>query len=182
MCRKTRLGLRAPWIERELHKLIFNLYFLFLKRAAFLAAFSILTIGCGTVAKKSVKGVGKIAGKTIKIAGKSTGELAAASVKAGGGAVLSVGKLTGKSLIELAKSGRVTFVDLATGLVSSVPFVDGMNRRLALKAAELDSRHKFFEIIRPNGVIKAGWSQLVKVDGVKLKSADVIRIVSTIKK
>ena len=147
-----------------------------------MAAFSILTIGCGTVAKKSVKGVGKIAGKTIKIAGKSTGELAATSVKAGRGAVLSIGKLTGKTLIELAKSGKVTFVDLATGLVSSVPFVDGMNLRLALKAAELDPRHKFFEIVRPSGVIKVGWSQLVKLGGVKLKSSDVIRVVSTIKK
>ena len=147
-----------------------------------MAAFSILMIGCGTVAKKSVKGVGEIAGKTIKIAGKSTGELAAASVKAGGGAVLSIGKLTGKTLIELAKSGKVTFVDLATGLVSSVPFVDGMNLRLALKAAELDPRHKFFEIVRPSGVIKVGWSQLVKLGGVKLKSSDVIRVVSTIKK
>ena len=157
-------------------KLSSNRHFLFLKRAALLAAFSVLICGCKTVAKKTIGGVGDIALKTVKTTGKATGKLTVSTVKAGGKIILSAGKSSGVALIELAKSGEVTFVNAATGLVSSIPFIDGMNLRLALKSANLDPRYKIFEIVRPSGVIKVGWTQLARLGSAKLKSTDVIRV------
>lgn len=157
-------------------KLSSNRLFLFLKRAALLAAFSVLICGCKTVAKKTIGGVGDIALKTVKTTGKATGKLTVSTVKAGGKIILSAGKSSGVALIELAKSGEVTFVNAATGLVSSIPFIDGMNLRLALKSANLDPRYKMFEIVRPSGVIKVGWTQLARLGSAKLKPTDVIRV------
>ncbi len=65
----------------------------------------------------------------------------------------------------------------ATGVVSSIPFVDGMSLNVALAAAKLDPRLKMFEIIRPSQVLKIGWQQLAKLGGSKLKSGDVIRMI-----
>jgi len=175
--KKTRLHLRGPWNERALLKLSSNRNLLFLKRAAFLAAFSVLICGCKTVAKKTISGVSGIALKTAKTTGKATGKLTVATVKAGGKIMLSAGKSSGVALIELAKSGEVTFINAATGLVSSIPFIDGMNLQLALKSANMDPRYKVFEIVRPSGVIKVGWRQLSRFGSAKLKSTDVIRVI-----
>ena len=90
---------------------------------------------------------------------------------------VSVGKASGRALLDLAKAGAVTFVDAATGLVSSIPFVDGMSLNVALAAAKLDSRLKMFEIIRPSQVLKIGWQQLAKLGDSKLRSGDVIRMI-----
>jgi hypothetical protein len=77
----------------------------------------------------------------------------------------------------LAKAGAVTFVDAATGVVSSIPFVDGMSLNVALAAAKLDPRLKVFEIIRPEKILRVAWKQLAKLGGAKLRSGDVIRVI-----
>jgi len=100
-----------------------------------------------------------------------------ATVKAGGDVAVSVGKASGRALLDLAKAGAVTFVDTATGVVSSIPFVDGMSLNAALSAAKLDPRLKIFEIIRPEKILKIGWQQLAKLGRSKLRSGDVIRVV-----
>ena len=148
-----------------------------MKQAAFLAAFSVLTCGCKTVAKKTISGVSGLAVKTAKTTSKATGKLTVATVKAGGKIILSAGKTSGAALIELAKSGEVTFINAASGLVSSIPFIDGMNLQLALNSAKLDPRYKVFEIVRPSGVIKVGWTQLSRLGNAKLKPTDVIRVI-----
>jgi hypothetical protein len=88
-----------------------------------------------------------------------------------------VGKASGRALLDLAKAGAVTFVDAATGLVSSIPFVDGMSLNVALAAAKLDPRLKIFEIIRPEQILRVAWKQLAKLGGAKLRSGDVIRVI-----
>ena len=90
---------------------------------------------------------------------------------------LSAGKSSGKALLELAKAGGVTFVDAATGLASSIPFVDGLNLKIAIEVAKLDPRIKAFEVVRPSGIIRIGVEQLSKLGRAKLKSGDVIRMV-----
>ena len=145
--------------------------------AAVLSACVVLAAGCGTIARKTVSGVTSIATGTIKIAGKATGKVAVATIKAGGQAAASVGKASGQALLDLTKAGAVTFVDATTGLVSSIPFVDGMSLNAALTTPKLDPRLKFFEIIRPSQVLKIGWQQLVKLGGAKLRSGDVIRVI-----
>ena len=144
---------------------------------AVLLACAVLAGGCGTIARKTVSGVTSLATGTAKVAGKATGKIAVATIKAGGQVAVSVGKASGRALLDLAKAGAVTFVDAATGLVSSIPFVDGMSLNVALAAAKLDSRLKIFEIIRPSQVLKIGWQQLAKLGGAKLRSGDVIRVV-----
>ena len=145
--------------------------------AASLLACVVLAAGCGTIVKKTVSGVTSLATGTVKVAGKATGTIAVATIKAGGQVAVSVGKASGRALLDLAKAGAVTFVDAATGLVSSIPFVDGMSLNVALAAAKLDPRFKIFEIIRPSQVLKIGWKQLTKLGGVNLRSGDVIRVV-----
>ncbi len=137
----------------------------------------VLTVGCGTIARKTTDGVISLAAGTVKVAGKATGKVAVATIKAGGDVAVSVGKASGKGLLDLAKAGAVTFVDAATGVVSSIPFIDGMSLNAALAAAKLDPRFKIFEIIRPSKVLKIGWQQLAKLGGAKLRSGDVIRVV-----
>ena len=144
--------------------------------AALLACVS-LAAGCGTIARKTAKGVMSLATGTVKVAGKATGKVAVATVKAGGDVAVSVGKASGRALLDLAKAGAVTFVDAATGVVSSIPFIDGMSLNAALSAAKLDPRLKIFEIIRPAEVLKIGWQQLAKLGRAKLRSGDVIRMI-----
>ena len=144
--------------------------------AALLACVS-LAAGCGMIARKTTKGVTSLATGTVKAAGKATGKVAVATVKAGGDVAVSVGKASGRALLDLAKAGAVTFVDAATGVVSSIPFVDGMSLNAALSLAKLDPRLKIFEIIRPEKILKIGWQQLAKLGGSKLRSGDVIRVV-----
>ena len=136
-----------------------------------------LAAGCGTIARKTASGVTSLATGTVKVAGKATSKVAVATIKAGGDVAVSVGKASGRALLDLAKAGAVTFVDAATGVVSSIPFVDGMSLGMALKAAKLDPRVKIFEIIRPAQVLKIGWHQLAKLGGAKLRSGDVIRVI-----
>jgi hypothetical protein len=145
--------------------------------AAVLLICAILATGCGTIARKTVSGVTSLATGTVKIAGKTTGKVAVATIKAGGQVVVSVGKASSQALLDLAKAGAVTFVDATTGVVSSVPFIDGMSLDVALTAAKLDPRLKIFEIIRPSQVLKIGWQQLAKLGGAKLRSGDVIRVI-----
>ncbi len=142
-----------------------------------LSACVLLAAGCGTIARKTASGVTSLATGTIKIAGKATGKVAVATIKAGGQAAASVGKASGQALLDLTKAGAVTFVDATTGLVSSIPFVDGMSLNAALSTSKLDSRLKVFEIIRPSQVLKIGWQQLIKLGGAKLRSGDVIRVI-----
>ena len=141
---------------------------------------AMLAAGCGTIARKTATGVTSLATGTVKVAGKATGKVAVATIKAGGEVAVSVGKASGRALLDLAKAGAVTFVDAATGLVSSIPFVDGMSLNVALAAAKLDPRFKIFEIIRPSQVLKIGWQQLAKLGGAKLKSGDVIRVIQMV--
>ena len=148
-------------------------------RAAVLAAFSILMSGCGTVSKKTASGVGKLATRAVKETGKATGKLTVATAKAGGKIVLSAGKASGKAMLELAKSGEVTFVNAATGLVSSIPFVEKLNLKQALAAAKFDPKHKF-EVVRPTGIMRIGWTNLSNLGGAKLNSGDVIRVVQLV--
>ena len=89
----------------------------------------------------------------------------------------SAGKSTGKALLKLAKTGEVTFVNAATGLVSSIPFVDGLNLKGAIEAAKLDPKFKAFEVVRPSGILRVGADQLAKLGRAKLESWDVIRMV-----
>ena len=145
--------------------------------AAVLLICAILATGCGTIARKTVSGVTSLATGTVKIAGKTTGKVAVATIKAGGQVAVSVGKASSQALLDLAKAGAVTFVDATTGVVSSVPFIDGMSLDVALTAAKLDPRLKIFEIIRPSQVLKIGWQQLAKLGGAKLRSGDVIRVI-----
>ena len=149
-------------------------------RAAVLAAFSILMSGCGTVAKKTASGVEKLATRAVKETGKATRRLTVATAKAGGKIVLSAGKASGKALLELAKSGEVTFVNAATGLVSSIPFVEKLNLKQALAAAKFDPKHKLFDVVRPTGIMRIGWTELSKLGGAKLNSGDVIRVVQLV--
>ncbi|MAE31984.1 MAG: hypothetical protein CMO43_10420 [Verrucomicrobiales bacterium] len=142
-----------------------------------LLAYLLLAVGCGTIARKTASGVTSLATGTVKVAGKATGKVAVATVKAGGDVAVSVGKASGRALLDLAKAGAVTFVDAATGVVSSIPFVDGMSLNAALSSAKLDPRLKIFEIIRPEKIIKIGWQQLAKLGRTKLRSGDVIRMV-----
>ncbi|MBO61507.1 MAG: hypothetical protein CMO63_06005 [Verrucomicrobiales bacterium] len=142
-----------------------------------MAAFSIFVIGCETAARKTASGVSRLATSAVKTTGKAAGKLAVATVKAGGKVALSAGKSSGKALLELAKAGEVTFVDAATGLVSSIPFVDGLNLKTAIEVAKLDPRIKAFEVVRPSGIIRIGVEQLPKLGRAKLKSGDVIRMV-----
>mgnify|MGYP004224541381 FL=1 len=142
-----------------------------------LLACVLLAAGCGTIARKTASGVTSLATGTVKVAGKATSKVAVATIKAGGDVAVSVGKASGRALLDLAKAGAVTFVDAATGVVSSIPFVDGMSLGMALKAAKLDPRLKVFEIIRPSKVLKIGWQQLAKLGGAKLRSGDVIRVI-----
>ena len=144
--------------------------------AALLACVS-LAAGCGMIARKTTKGVTSLATGTVKAAGKATGKVAVATIKAGGDVAVSVGKASGRALLDLAKAGAVTFVDAATGVVSFIPFVDGMSLNVALAAAKLDPRFKVFEIIRPGRILKIGWQQLAKLGRTKLRSGDVIRVV-----
>jgi len=145
--------------------------------ASILLAFMAISTGCSSIAEKTASGVTSLATGTIKIAGKATGKVAVATIKAGGQAAASVGKASGQALLDLTKAGAVTFVDAATGLVSSIPFVDGMSLNAALTTSKLDSRLKVFEIIRPSQVLKIGWQQLIKLGGAKLRSGDVIRVI-----
>ena len=145
--------------------------------AASLLACVVLAAGCGTIVKKTVSGVTSLATGTVKVAGKATGTIAAATIKAGGQVAVSVGKASGRALLDLAKAGAVTFVDAATGVVSSIPFVDGMSLGMALKAAKLDPRFKVFEIIRPEQILRVAWKQLAKLGGSKIRSGDVIRVI-----
>ena len=145
--------------------------------ASILLAFMAISTGCSSIAEKTASGVTSLATGTIKIAGKATGKVAVATIKAGGQASASVGKASGQALLDLTKAGAVTFVDAATGLVSSIPFVDGMSLNAALTTSKLDSRLKVFEIIRPSQVLKIGWQQLIKLGGAKLRSGDVIRVI-----
>ena len=145
--------------------------------AASLLACVVLAAGCGTIVKKTVSGVTSLATGTVKVAGKATGKIAVATIKAGGQVAVSVGKASGRALLDLAKAGAVTFVDAATGLVSSIPFVDGMSLNVALAAAKLDPRLKIFEIIRPEQILRIAWKQLAKLGGAKLRSGDVIRVI-----
>ena len=142
-----------------------------------LSACVLLAAGCGTIARKTASGVTSLATGTIKIAGKATGKVAVATIKAGGQAAASVGKASGQALLDLTKAGAVTFVDATTGLVSSIPFVDGMSLNAALTTSKLDPRLKVFEIIRPEKILKIGWQQLIKLAGAKLRSGDVIRVI-----
>ena len=137
----------------------------------------LMAAGCGTIARKTASGVTSLATGTIKIAGKATGKIAVATIKASGQAAASVGKASGQALLDLTKAGAVTFVDATTGLVSSIPFVDGMSLNSALTTSKLDSRLKVFEIIRPSQVLKIGWQQLIKLGGAQLRSGDVIRVI-----
>jgi hypothetical protein len=114
-----------------------------------------LAAGCGTITRKTASGVTSLVTGTVKVAGKATGKVAVATIKA----------------------GAVTFVDAATGVVSSIPFVDGMSLNVALAAAKQDPRLKMFEIIRPSQVLKIGWQQLAKLGGSRLRSGDVIRMI-----
>ena len=148
--------------------------------ASILLAFMAISTGCSSIAEKTASGVTSLATGTIKIAGKATGKVAVATIKAGGQVAVSVGKASGQALLDLAKAGAVTFVDAATGVVSSIPFVDGMSLGMALKAAKLDPRVKIFEIIRPAQVLKIGWKQLAKLGGSKLRSGDVIRVIQLV--
>ena len=145
--------------------------------ASILLAFMAISTGCSSIAEKTASGVTSLATGTIKIAGKATGKVAVATIKAGGQAAASVGKASGQALLDLTKAGAVTFVDATTGLVSSIPFVDGMSLNAALTTSKLDSRLKVFEIIRPSQVLKIGWQQLIKLGGAKLRSGDVIRVI-----
>ncbi|MEE2947963.1 MAG: hypothetical protein VX392_06570 [Verrucomicrobiota bacterium] len=133
--------------------------------------------GCGTIAQKTAKGFTSLATGTVKVAGKATSKVAVSTIKAGGEVVVSVGKASGKAVLDLAKTGAVTFVDAATRVVSSIPFVDGMSLNAALSAAKLDPRLKVFEIIRPMEVLKIGWQHLAKLGQAKLRSGDVIRVI-----
>ena len=142
-----------------------------------LLAYLLLAVGCGTIARKTASGVTSLATGTVKVAGKATSKVAVATVKVGGDVAVSVGKASGRALLDLAKAGAVTFVDAATGVVSSIPFVDGMSLNAALSSAKLDPRLKIFEIIRPEKIIKIGWQQLAKLGRSKLRSGDVIRVV-----
>ena len=178
MLKKILLIIRGLWREKALLKLIAKSHFLFLKVAAFLAAFSMVTSGCKVVAKKTISGVSGVTAKTLKATGKMTGKLTFSTVKTSGKIMIAASKMSASALIKLAKNGEVTFVNAATGLVSSIPFVDGMSLRLALSAAKLDPRYKIFEIIRPSGLIRVGWSQLTSLGSYKLKSSDVIRVIS----
>ena len=148
-----------------------------LGQAAVLAAFSIFAIGCETAARKTASGVSRFATSAAKTTGKAAGKLAVATVKAGGKVAFFAGKSTGKAMLELAKTGEVTFVNAATGLVSSIPFVDGLNLKGAIEAAKFDPRFKAFEVVRPSGIIRVGADQLAKLGRAKLKSGDVIRMV-----
>ena len=142
-----------------------------------LLAYLLLAAGCGTIARKTASGVTSLATGTVKVAGKATGKVAVATIKVGGDVAVSVGKASGKALFDLAKAGAVTFVDAATGVVSTIPFADGMSLNEALSAAKLDPRLKVFEIIRPAEVLKIGWQQLAKLGRAKLRSGDVIRVI-----
>ena len=135
--------------------------------AASLLACVVLAAGCGTIVKKTAKGVTSLATGTVKVAGKATGTIAVATIKTGGQVAISVGKASGRALLNLAKAGAVTFVDAATGLVSSIPFVDGMSLNV-------------FEIIRPEKILRVAWKQLAKLGGAKLKSGDVIRVIQMV--
>ncbi len=142
-----------------------------------LLACVLLAAGCGTIVRKTASGVTSLATGTVKVAGKATGKVAVATIKAGGDVAVSVGKASGRALLDLAKAGAVTFVDAATGVVSTIPFIDGMSLNAALAAAKLDPRLKVFEIIRPSKVLKIGWQQLAKLGRAKLRSGDVIRVI-----
>ena len=114
MLKKILLIIRGLWREKALLKLIAKSHFLFLKGAAFLAAFSMVTSGCKVVAKKSIRGVSGITAKTVKATGKMTGKLTVATVKTSGKIILAASKTSASVLIKLAKNGEVTFVNAAT--------------------------------------------------------------------
>lgn len=133
--------------------------------------------GC-SLPEKAVTATGKLASKTVSATGKATGKLAVASVRAGGKVAASAGRAAGRALLDLAKAGTVTFVDAATGVVDSIPFVKGMKLSTALKEAKFDPRFKLFEIVRSSEILKFGWKQLVgDRPGPTLESGDVIRVV-----
>jgi hypothetical protein len=177
VCKKSLHLIKELWNGRVLLKLIFFRHFLFFKQAAFLAAFSVLTCGCKTVSKKTINGVRGLAVKTTKTTSKAAGQLTVATIKAGGRIMLSAGKSSGTALTKLAKNGEVTFINAATGLVSSIPFIKGLNLKMALNSAKMDPRYKIFEIVRPGGIIKVGWKQLSSLGNAKLNSSDVIRVI-----
>ena len=74
--------------------------------AASLLACVVLAGGCGTIVKKTAKGVTSLATGTVKVAGKATGKVAVATIKAGGEVAVSVGKASGRALLDLAKVRR----------------------------------------------------------------------------
>ena len=65
-----------------------------------------LAAGCGTIVRKTAKGVTSLATDTLKVAGKAPGKVAVATVNAGGDVSVSVGKASGPAWLDFATAHR----------------------------------------------------------------------------
>jgi len=132
--------------------------------------------GSGCLATKVVTLPVKLAATTVVVAGetagtvvKTTGKVAASAVRATG--AVADGGITAAA--KLARAGMVTFVDVATGAVTRVPWSQGLTLAGGADAAKVRVAARAVQVIRAGKLAYA----LANAKGpLPLAAGDVVRV------
>lgn len=129
----------------------------------------------GSVITRTITTTGSVAGKTAMVAGKAATATTGAVVSATG----SVAKAGVSATAGLAKTAVVTFVDSATGIAKTLPYVEGMKLYAASKTAEVNLALKSIQVLRGAQTLHTDARQLKAGKGdFALMPGDIVRLTS----
>ncbi len=99
------------------------------------------------------------------------------TVEVAGGVAIGTAKIAGSAIglaASLAQTGVVTFVDVASGTVTRVPWRDGLTLASAGDAAKLQLANHAVDVVRAGKVAYAASGP--GIDAARVASGDVVRV------
>ena len=146
-----------------------------LRRGGLLLGAAVATgLGGGCLMTKVVTAPVKLAATTVVVAGETAGAVVKTTGKVAVGAVRATGSVADGGITaaaKLARAGMVTFVDVATGAVTRVPWQQGLTLAGGAQAAKVQVATQAVQVIRAGRMAYA----LAQAKG-PLASGDVVRV------
>jgi hypothetical protein len=130
----------------------------------------------GCLVTKVVTAPVKLAATTVVVAGETAGAVVKTTGKVAVGAVRATGAVADGGITaaaKLARAGMVTFVDVATGAVTRVPWQPGLTLAGGEQAAQVQVALQAVQVIRAG---RLAYSLAQAKGPLPLASGDVVRV------
>ena len=130
----------------------------------------------GCLMTKVVTAPVKLAATTVVVAGETAGAVVKTTGKVAVGAVRATGTVADGGITaaaKLARAGMVTFVDVATGAVTRVPWQQGLTLAGGARAAQVRVATQAVQVIRAG---RLAYSLAQAKGPLPLASGDVVRV------